>query len=181
MAQVRDKLSLEEFRALPEQKPYLEYWNGAIVQKMAPQKNHSRLQGKLLILLNRLAEAAGGEALPEPSIAFANPVDRRELIPDLAYWAPGKPVGGPVMLPPTLAIEIRSEGQSRASLQGKCRYYRENGTEAAWLVDPETRTVELFDDGNDSKTLGEGDTLMNAALPGFDLPLRDLFAVLDDA
>ena len=179
MAQVRDRLSLEEFRALPERKPYLEYWNGAIVQKMAPQKNHSWLQDELGAQLRAYRRVHGGHSAPEPSIEFANPDDRRELIPDLAYRAPGKPVGGPVMLSPTLVVEIRPEGQSRAWLRSKCGYYRENGTDAAWLVDPETRTVEVFE--RDGTVLGEQDTLTSAALPGFDLLLRDLFAVLDAA
>ena len=85
------------------------------------------------------------------------------------------------MLPPTLAVEIRPEGQSREWLRSKCGYYRENGTEAAWLVDPEQRRVEVFDADCDGTILGKQDTLTSAALPGFDLLLRDLFAVLDAA
>ena len=64
MAQVRDELSLEEFRALPEQTPYLEYWNGAIVQKMAPQKNHSWLQDHSARSSARIAGCMGDIRLP---------------------------------------------------------------------------------------------------------------------
>jgi Uma2 family endonuclease len=180
MAQVREKLSLEEFRALPEQKPYLEYWNGEIVQKMAPQRSHHELQDEIAARLREYRRERGGHSGPEPTIAFANPTDTRELIPDVAYWAPEKPVGGPIMQPPTLAVEIRSSGQSATLLRGKCRYYRANGVDAAWLVDPESRTVEVFDAERDGVALRKDDTLESPDLPGFALPLKELFAVLDD-
>lgn len=180
MTQVREKLSLEEFRALPEQKPYLEYWNGEIVQKMAAQKDHSWLQDEIAGALREYRKRVGGRSGPEPSIEFLNPGDRRELVPDVAYWAPGKPIGGPYMKPPTLAVEIRSAGQSPNFLRNKCRYYRANDVDAAWLIDPETRTVEVFDADRDGDLLGEHATLESVALPGFALPLRELFAVLDD-
>jgi Uma2 family endonuclease len=179
MAQVRDKLSLEEFRALPEQKPYLEYWNGEIVQKMAPQRNHHYLQDEIAGILRDYRKQHGGHSGPEPTIDFFDPGDTRELIPDVAFWAPDKPVGGPNMQPPTLAVEIRSVGQSASMLRAKCRYYRANGVDVAWLVDPESRTVELFDEGRDGAVLGKDNALECEALPGLRLDLRELFSVLD--
>jgi Uma2 family endonuclease len=180
MTQVRPSLTLEEFRALPEQKPYLEFWNGEIVQKMAPQKNHSWLQDEIAGQLRSYRKQHGGRSGTEPSILFDNADDRRELIPDVAYWAQGKTVGGPVMLPPTLAVEVRSAGQSSSLLRGKCEFYRRNGVDAAWLVDPESRTVEVFEEGREGVVLRDDATLTSPVLPDFELPLRELFAVLDE-
>ena len=177
---VRTRLTLEEFRALPEQKPYLEFWNGEIVQKMAPQRHHFELEGELTSVLRAYARESGGRAGPEPSIEFLVQGDTRELIPDVAYWAPGKPVGGPIMQPPTLAVEIRSAGQSLGSLQGKCQYYVRNGVDEAWIVDPEARTVLVYRAGHaQASTHCEPGVIDSRNLPGLRIELRQLFAVLD--
>jgi Uma2 family endonuclease len=49
-----------------------------------------------------------------------------------------------------------------------------------WFVDPEARTVEVFTAPEQSVILHEEDTLEGGVVfPGFELPLRDLFAELD--
>ncbi len=180
MTQVSERLSLEEFRAIPEQKPYLEFWNGEIVQKMSPQRNHWKLQQRLAVLFEAYRQTAGGEAGPETSIFFDNPGDQRELIPDFAYWAPGKPAGETVGLPPTLAVEIRSAGQSLPFLRNKCRYYIANGVDVAWLVDPQARTVEVFEEGRDGLVLINDSHLESPTLPGLRIELAELFSALDE-
>lgn len=180
MTQVGERLSLEQFRAIPEQKPYLEYWNGEIVQKMSPQRNHWKLQQRLAVLFDAYQRQAGGDAGPETSIFFDSPGDQRELVPDFAYWAPEKPVGETVGLPPTLAVEIRSAGQSLPFLRNKCRFYRANDVDVAWLIDPQARTVEVFDDGSDGLVLINDSALESAALPGLRIELRELFEALDE-
>lgn len=177
---VRTRLTLEEFRALPEQKPYLEFWNGEIVQKMAPQRHHALLQVRFATLLDAYGARQQGTTMTEASIEFLVEGDTRELIPDVAYWAPGKPVGGPVMQPPTLAVEIRSAGQSLGSLQGKCQYYVRNGVDEAWIVDPEARTVLVYRAGHaQASTHSEPAVIDSRNLPGLSIELRQLFAVLD--
>jgi Uma2 family endonuclease len=147
---------------------------------MFPQRQHSWLQSRLIEVLHDYQGLTGGRVGPEATIEFLNENDRRDLVPDVAYWAPGKPVGGPYVRPPTLAVEVLSVGQPLSSQQGKCRYYRRNGVDAAWMVDPESRTVEVFDAARDGDVLRETDTLSSAALPGFELPLTELFSVLDE-
>ena len=180
MTQVGQRLTLDEFRAIPEQKPYLEYWNGEIVQKMAPQRNHWELQTRIIELLLEHRKDAGGRTGTETSVYFDNDDEPRELVPDVAFWAPGKPVGGPVAEPPTLAVEVRSAGQSLNSLRDKCRYYIENGVDAAWLVDSESRTVEAFEADRDAETVREGALLETRHLPGLSIDIAELFSVLDN-
>lgn len=80
---------------------------------------------------------------------------------------------------PTVAVEVRSPDESMASQRAKCRLYRQSGVPVVWLVDPRTRTVEIFEDDRDGTVLRIGDTLTTPHLPGFSLPLAELFAVLD--
>jgi Uma2 family endonuclease len=65
-----------------------------------------------------------------------------------------------------------------ARLREKCRRYLAEGSTAAWLVDPKARTIEVFE-GSGTRTLRTEETLTCEAMPGFELSLRELFAVLD--
>ncbi|MGH2633517.1 MAG: Uma2 family endonuclease, partial [Tepidiformaceae bacterium] len=83
------------------------------------------------------------------------------------------------MLPPTLAVEVRSPDETMDAQRTKGRFYRAHGVDVAWLIDPESRTVELFDEAHDGQTLPSDSALESSYLPGFSLPLAELFAVLD--
>jgi len=53
MLQASNKiLTLEEFLALSETKPSLEYIDGQIIQKPMPQGKHSTIQGELCPTIN---------------------------------------------------------------------------------------------------------------------------------
>lgn len=49
-------ISLEEFLAMPETEPASEYIDGQIIQKPMAQGQHSRIQGKLVNVINAVSE-----------------------------------------------------------------------------------------------------------------------------
>ena len=54
------------------------------------------------------------------------------------------------------------------------------GVELVWEIDPDARTVVVYSSPTQSTTLTAADTLDGGAvLPGFTLPLQQLFAELD--
>jgi Uma2 family endonuclease len=108
-------------------------------------------------------------------------------IPDVAYasWAripggrvPAEPVPH---LAPDLAVEVLSESNTPREMARKRREYFQATVRLVWEVDPRTRTVAVYvHDGPPVLILGEDHTLDGGdVLPGFTLPLRDLFAELD--
>jgi Uma2 family endonuclease len=107
-------------------------------------------------------------------------------VPDVSFvsWAnmpggtrPKKPV--PV-LAIDLAVEVLSQGNTRAEMDRKVREYFEGGSKRVWLIDPKDRTARVYSTPDRSVLLQEADTLEGEdVLPGFVLPLRDLFAALD--
>ena len=107
-----------------------------------------------------------------PDIAFVSIHD----IPD------GKVPREPVpMLPPTLAIEILSESNTKAEMRQKVREYFESGSRLVWLVDPATKTVAVFDQASEepARALALTDTLDGGeVLPGFTIAITELFAPL---
>ena len=80
-------------------------------------------------------------------------------------------------LAPDLAIEVLSEGNTEAEMQRKLRDYFAAGVRLVWYIDPRTRSAKSYAAENqfvevsDSGSLSGGDVL-----PGFELPLKELFA-----
>ena len=66
-----------------------------------------------------------------------------------------------------------------AELRRKCRSFRANGVEVCWLLDPQSRSVEVFEGERDGDRLVADAVLESPAMPGFTLTLSELFAVLD--
>jgi Uma2 family endonuclease len=96
-------------------------------------------------------------------------------LPDVSFWKPEAPFGN--QDPPTLAVEIRSPDQTLAELRRKCEFLRATGVECCWLIDPLSRTAEIYEG---RRKAGRGsETLTAECLPGFTLTLAELFAILD--
>ena len=56
---------------------------------------------------------------------------------------------------------------------------RANGVDVCWLIDPRSRTVEVFEDESDGVVF-RGRWLASVHVPGFALDLDELWALLDD-
>jgi Uma2 family endonuclease len=80
---------------------------------------------------------------------------------------------------PDLVVEIVS-GESASELQEKIDEYFAHGTRLAWAFFPKTRTVHVYTSAIHIDILKAGDTLDGGdVLPGFSVPVRDVFAVLE--
>jgi len=170
------RMALSEFEALPEEKPYLQWWDGVVVQKAVPKRPHRKIQSAFDRWLAEYGQRAGGSWGPEAHVWFEG---HGYLVPDVAYWAPGKPEGDDERsLPPTLAVEIRSPSETQAGQREKCRQMRANGVDLCWLVDPASRTVEVFEGGIEAEPLPADGALTSPLLPGLRIALADIWAVL---
>lgn len=169
------RMTEEEFLSLPEEKPYLEYIDGVVLQKPMANADHAELVGELDFQFGLYKRSHGGRFGPESRARLEQGPGYR--VPDTSYWAAGRRSGTDSL--PTLAVEVRSPGQAMGELREKCRRFREAGVEACWLIDPEQRSVEVFEGNEDGKPLPADGALEAKALPGLSLPLAELFAVLD--
>jgi Uma2 family endonuclease len=169
------RMTEAEFLALPEEKPYLEYVDGVVLQKPMPNKAHSRLVKFIVVAIAAFEARSGGNSGPEQRMRLPDGSGYR--LPDTAYWASGRDDGDDTV--PTVAIEVRSPGQTMAELRRKCRSFRANGVEVCWLLDPQSRSVEVFEGERDGDRLVADAVLESPAMPGFTLTLSELFAVLD--
>lgn len=178
---VRQGITVEEYLALPERRPWLEYDEGEVCAKVPPDFFHTAISGRVDRALGRHTDRAGGFYGPEGRVELrrqGKPI--RYYLPDVAYWAPGRPIRGPrAMHPPTLTVEVMSPGQSLARARRKCRRFVEGGVAVAWLIDPRRQVVEVFDAEHDAFEVAEG-VLRHAALPGFTLAVEAIFEGLED-
>ncbi len=85
-------------------------------------------------------------------------------------------------LGPTLAVEILSPWNTRKEMATKLEEYSAVNTPLVWYVDPADRTVTVYTAIDQSTVLHDDQDLDGGTvLPGFSLPLRELFAELDAA
>ena len=107
-------------------------------------------------------------------------------IPDVAFisWQrlPGRRVPTEPIpdLAPDLAVEVLSESNTEGEMARKRHEYFDAGVRLVWVVDPVSRTVAVYHTPDQAAVLQETQTLEGGdVLPGYVLPLKDLFDELD--
>ncbi len=98
----RHLMSVEEYLALPEEKPYLEYVNGEALAKPVPDSDHSDI-----VALAEYRTYHGGHPATEARTRFEGPEGMSILLPDVAYYAAGRRRRGATLPQPTLAVKAR--------------------------------------------------------------------------
>ena len=107
-------------------------------------------------------------------------------IPDVAFtsWQRlperRRPTAPIPRLAPNLAVEVLSASNTPGEMAAKRGDYFSAGVQLVWEVDPAARTVAVYTSATGARILGPAETLDGGAvLPGFRLPLPDLFGELD--
>jgi Uma2 family endonuclease len=166
---------------LKARKPICELIDGVLVEKAMGNRESAlgaflnRLIGEYVAaddLGLMLGEAGhfrlGGNQLRAPDVSFIPwsefPDDE---IPDDAYWS----------VAPALFVEVLSPTNTTAEIDRKLREFFAAGTRLAWIIDPRARSARVYTSLKRVKELDPTGVLDGGkVLPGFKLPLADLFA-----
>ena len=102
------------------------------------------------------------------------------LAPDMAYIAaeriPDALPEGFWRIPPDLVVGIRSRSESQREVAQKAALWLETGARLVWYVDPFRQQVSVYRADGTEQTLSLDHTLSGEdVLPGFELPLRQIF------
>lgn len=176
----KQKLTLEEFLALPEVKPGREFVDGEVVQKTMPSTDHTVIQRLLsfvfTLFLRKFPIADGGtewrcifgpsghEVARLPDFALVLRERLRSTRGDEPFWGA-----------PDLAVEVLSPDDRMSEALAKVQFYLDNGVRLVWLIDPRTRTVLVWSSWGSPEQFGEEDVLDGGdVLPGFSTPVRDI-------
>jgi Uma2 family endonuclease len=140
------ELSLEEWFALPEDEPG-ELVDGRLVEEEVPDYLHEFLVAFLGAILGNWIFPQGG--LVAGSNAKFVVGSRRGRKPDISVYLPGSrrpPARGLIRVPPDIAIEIVSPTprDGRRDRVEKLADYAAFGVTWYWLLDPQLRSLEIF-------------------------------------
>ncbi len=155
----------------------LELINGEIVEKM-PTEEHGELQA---IIVAALVAFVLPRKLGRVGVEVRHTIpngDANSRLPDVSFIAGNRPrvTEGSVPQMPDLAVEIKSPDDSLKKLRDKADYYMLNGTRLVWIVDPAKQLVIVLTP-DEEEILVNGEILTGGdVLPGFSLPLHDIFA-----
>ena len=157
---------------------------GAIVVN-EPKLIHAALQGKLFYALKTWTDGADGRGF----VSLPTDVrmdDYNVFGPDLVWFAAGhvpEQLDGYPERVPDLCVEIRSAATWRYDVGAKKRVYEAGGLPELWLVDDRAETVLVYRRSarkspvfDVTLELGGGETLTSTQLPGFELPVEELFS-----
>ena len=156
-------------------KPSLEFVNGEVYQKPLTKRSHAEVSKRIAAVFLAYERTNGGYFAWETTTNLSSGPDRRYRVPDLAYWSPDKPVGDEIFLPPTLAIEVVSEGQTVKDMRDKCVEYLSRGVDVCWLIDPRRRIAEVITAGTAPIVVGPGGELVAPGVAGLSIAIDDLF------
>jgi Uma2 family endonuclease len=147
-------MSLEEWTALEKQEPG-ELVDGELVEEEMPTWAHEVVVGWLIELLRQWVVPLGGAvAGSEWKLAVS---ERRGRKPDVVVYLPGAPrprrrdrVGH---TPPSIVVEVVTDTPRDAKRDrvDKPDEYAQFNVPYYWVLDPERRTVEIFERGDDGR------------------------------
>ena len=161
--------------------------DGEIFEMSPPGLQHGSLASEISRHLGNYVVPAG-LGIVSVETGYHPPNDRSILLsPDVAFTSVARL---PTPLPkrfapfmPDLAVEIVSPSNTVKQVRRKAAIYLRHGTQIVWIVWPDSRTVEVCRQNQDSDIecamLAQGDSLTGElVLPGFALELRQLFTSL---
>jgi Uma2 family endonuclease len=118
-----------------------EVWDGVLHVAPEPLSEHQRVSTRLVEVLGSLARTRGLETFHKLSILDPKNHDKNYRTPDVLVLDPKHVIRRGTEGPVVLAIEVLSpDDESRDKLP----FYAARGVAEVWLVDPETRAVELY-------------------------------------
>jgi Uma2 family endonuclease len=141
----RTKMSLAEFKLLPESLEHIELINGELVVSPVPVNSHQNLLGDIYSYLKQIKP--NGKVVLSPSdVYFANETvlqpdifgvregSKDCQIQDDDYWHGA----------PDLVVEVLSPATAKRDKTTKYELYQSNGVQEYWIADPYNETLEAY-------------------------------------
>jgi Uma2 family endonuclease len=168
-------ISVAEFDHLIEEEFRYELDEGELITMTRPRVRHTRIEGNLYFALRSyLDNNPIGEVLGADILFVLGPATKRA--PDVSVVFRSVDPDQEIQGAPEIAAEILSPSNSRRAMQRKPEQFFASGCKLAWVIDPNIRTVEVWESASGpSRTLLATDRLETPLLPGFTHPIAKLF------
>lgn len=178
------RVSIDDFLAMDETKPYLELIDGEVVEKAMPTEFHARIVAELVYrLLAYMQRAKEGRVLTEARHVSVD--EQRIYLPDVSVTLTSRTApmrrSGATSTRPDFAIEVLSPDDRAARVLDRVQFYLRTGVQLVWLVDPELRVVFVYRPGVEGAEHRAPQVIdAQPVLKEFALDLAELFATLDE-
>jgi Uma2 family endonuclease len=172
------------WRLLRHGTPLVELLDGTLIDKPLSFP-HSLVTSAVLFAIGKWVEQSAantGVVLgPSGAIRLSSEV---VLMPAVSFTRGGRLPHIPRRSPylpavPNLVVEVPRDGNTVLEMERKLKEYFLAGVDVVWFVNIEKRLVRVFTSPDDVTQFTAADTLTDGAvLPGFAVPVADLFATL---
>jgi len=183
---VQEKLlTAEDLAAMPDDRKRRELVKGRLIEMSPPKLRHGLIQTLVARFVGAYAsEHKLGYTFTEVGCILSKNPDTVRA-PDVAFLAKGrlKSIDFDAYLPvvPDLVIEIVSPGDTVDEILDKVHEYFEAGVILLWVFQPQRQQVYVYTSPEDIQVINIDGTLDGGdVLPGFKLPLRDVFKGLGE-
>lgn len=177
----RIRLTYEDYVGLPNDGKRYEILDGELSVSPAPTSRHQIVVTNLITILNVfIREHRLGRVLVAPTdlILAATTIVQPDVLfirSERATIISERGIEGP----PDLIVETLSTGTARQDRTTKATLYAHFAVSHYWIVDPEARTIELYELEGDSYRLvtrDSGDATIRPALfPGLEIRLAEVW------
>lgn len=150
---------------------------GELVVTPAPTPWHELLVARLMRCVAHLGDRVLGSRF---EVVAGEPPDEEIAQPDVVVLPEGTRATGRDWRPPTpvLVAEILSPTTRRHDRGAKLRIYAAAGVKEAWLLDPETETIDVCDLAAGTRRLfAKDEAALSRAVPGLRVDVAPFFAV----
>lgn len=174
-ARLESLFTVDDLELMPEDGNRYEVIEGELYVSRAPGLPHQRVTSNaIFIFMNYLEQDPIGEIISTPGVIFE---PHSGVIPDLVFYTHERAreiiSGERLIAAPELVIEILSRGRENVDRDRvvKRKLYAKYGVEEYWIVDAESRFIEVHRLQNDSLELvaiyRDEDKITTPLLPGF--------------
>jgi Uma2 family endonuclease len=190
MAMSSRRFTVADLDSMPDDGNRYEVIEGVLYVTHAPHNEHQAALDQLTIALGSWYNATGlGWPVSGAGVKFAF---NTGVIPDLLWFSHERVAAatvnpdtgerdGKFYAAPDLAVEILSPGRENEERDREVKraLYERRGVQEYWIVDRASRVVEVYRrtdaDLELAATLTDRDTLTSPLLPGFALPVAQVF------
>jgi Uma2 family endonuclease len=178
------RFTVSDLELFPDDSQRYEIIDGELFVSKAAHYRHHRASARITIHLGNWSLETGlGEVLPTPGVVFT---EADAVIPDLVWVSHDRLAlladeVGHLRGAPELVVEVLSPGvdNERRDREAKLKLYSAYGVAEYWIVDWRLETVAVYRRQRARlrlvTTLGYDDKLTSPLLPGFALPIAQLF------
>lgn len=149
--------------------PDCDYVDGVVLERNVGEKDHSRLQKKLILHFGNREEQLGIHVFPEQRVQVSR---SRFRVPDICVVAGAEPDEQIFTKPPFLCIEILSPEDTMTRMQEKIDDYLGFGVPYVWVLDPRLKRAYQFTPAGMHEP---ADGVLRTVHPEIAVPLAEIF------